>query len=1084
MATVSMLFGRRMESNGGNTVASTIFPMPTPILQEKTVDPSSSSIITVTADQGYDGLSKVTVNKIIYNLEQLTVNPSIVTNTYYPSSQNIGFNQVVVNAVPLVATTFTTNDLTGEFIYPPSAYLGFSAVKLPKINIESNRIVTLQNIVQAINTPGNPCIFPTIGFDVMDYITLNLDTFNINDPIHNPSWQRIAYASYTNYYDMNGIYHTFSSPKNMYVFYPGYTGFYLNTTRLLIDANEFGNASPWQVLNNVIFSSNNGYYLKGTMPDRSNDCINIELTSEKTYYAGYYNDNWTITPGRFTGNADIFDVVENKTFWSSSSINQQTGAAFNCIGRMLRTYYANTVDQMTSFFKLFDSNNEFYSSLSPDYITYLEYGETYYLSGKPNSGNNSFMYDIRPGLTRSGVALNRTMIDDASYISIETGFRIAVNGYKAAGNATGAMVLSGYTFSNDNGTEFYGTMNNYGDIAGGISPGATWEWRQTPGYVNSITITASAPNIADFTGTREPSVSSFSSLYTNYMTVLKPSARDGWGNVNVNVPLLRDGTLFHVSGVYSWGTTTIYNGPDSTAESYSGSYIKVTPTGRNGWITNWSEAYIKPDAAFGNASSNMVLSGHKFTSADGFALSGSMQNFGDLIATVLPGSMETWQPNGYVNYVQITASAPKIEDFTGTRTPSVDGWSNLYTGYMTLSKPSSNDGWGNVKINVPFLRDGTLFQTSAVSSGSMTFYNGSESTAESYSGSYLRIAPIGRAGWIHPSSYAYMKPSTTFGNATRADVRNGKTFTSADGFALTGTMESGTFGNALSFDVLSGKTFTNASGAYNGSMPNLADKYLGGSPEYQVGWKNSGSVTWYDQNGTTHTLSVNAVAITLGHTGYISNSTRLIGGDFFGNAAKSEVVRNKTFTSTAGAKATGTLDVGVPHLLWKNPNVTVSKQRSSTYGIRTYTSSAAFAAQNVTVTPTITKELWHYLIIEFSSFSTNVSTANRNGSFIVIIDLGEITLNNRDSASNGGTDIMLSCTGLPSNTNCWNRRAWIKAWSVATGGGTIRFQACYQHTSSSTNNSYAIPIRIWECDGFPAVDVRLCNDDASKWAAR
>ncbi|MBQ5475377.1 MAG: hypothetical protein IIT65_11960, partial [Lachnospiraceae bacterium] len=136
-----------------------------------------------------------------------------------------------------------------------------------------------------------------------------------------------------------------------------------------------------------------------------------------------------------------------------------------------------------------------------------------------------------------------------------------------------------------------------------------------------------------------------------------------------------------------------------------------------------------------------------------------------------------------------------------------------------------------------------------------------------------------------------------------------------------------------------------------------------------------------------------------------------------------------------------------------------------------YTSSAAFAAQNVTVTPTITKELWHYLIIEFSSFSTNVSSANRNGSFIVIIDLGEITLNNSDSASNAGTDIMLSCTGLPSNTNCWNRRAWVKAWSVATGGGTIRFQACYQHTSSSTNNSYAIPIRIWECDGFPAVDV-------------
>lgn len=137
-----------------------------------------------------------------------------------------------------------------------------------------------------------------------------------------------------------------------------------------------------------------------------------------------------------------------------------------------------------------------------------------------------------------------------------------------------------------------------------------------------------------------------------------------------------------------------------------------------------------------------------------------------------------------------------------------------------------------------------------------------------------------------------------FGDAAAADVAKGKTFTSAAGYLVEGTMESvGTDtsdATATAADMAAGKT------AYvNG------EKITGTVKTYdtQVGWSDRVPSATSDN---TVSLAVSTSTPYLLRKGVILSSPL----SNFGDATAADVAKGKTFTSTAGLKVTGTMEAG------------------------------------------------------------------------------------------------------------------------------------------------------------------------------
>ena len=131
----------------------------TPTYQSKTVSPSTS-IQTVTADEGYDALSDVIINAI--QTETKSVTPTTSTQKVIPTSGKY-LTEVSVGAIQTETKTVTTNGT-----YNPTSGKYFSAVT---VNVPAKEFNTQTKTVTP--TEFAQTIFPDNGHDGLSQIIIN-----------------------------------------------------------------------------------------------------------------------------------------------------------------------------------------------------------------------------------------------------------------------------------------------------------------------------------------------------------------------------------------------------------------------------------------------------------------------------------------------------------------------------------------------------------------------------------------------------------------------------------------------------------------------------------------------------------------------------------------------------------------------------------------------------------------------------------------------------------------------------------------------------------------------------------------------
>lgn len=157
--------------------------------------------------------------------------------------------------------------------------------------------------------------------------------------------------------------------------------------------------------------------------------------------------------------------------------------------------------------------------------------------------------------------------------------------------------------------------------------------------------------------------------------------------------------------------------------------------------------------------------------------------------------------------------------------------------------------------------------------------------------------------------------ASKFGTATAADVAKGKTFTSADGYNITGTATS-TGGidtsdaTASSSDIRKDKTAYIGSGKVTGTMgevtqvANVVSQY--NNNPATVSWRGAGGSGVNSYNDAIQLEWITPSA----YGAYVKEGIpvrALANPSDFGNAEAGSVLSGKTFTSSAGVKVSGTL---------------------------------------------------------------------------------------------------------------------------------------------------------------------------------
>lgn len=267
------------------------------------------------------------------------------------------------------------------------------------------------------------------------------------------------------------------------------------------------------------------------------------------------------------------------------------------------------------------------------------------------------------------------------------------------------------------------------------------------------------PNTQVKTITVTPAITMNASATTTQSVEISPdTGYDGMSKVNVSTPQQHIHGLVNVNGLSNGGP--VWNG--DTEETYSGNMLIVTPSKNGMAYTNASngELLLKPSSYMGNATAEDVLSGKTFTSASGIAQVGTGSGTGNLQVKTT------------------TVTPPKNDD------PQTDGT----TEAAEITPDSGYSGMSKVNVSTPQLHDFQKFGVQRVIASGHNEWD--QDTLVTTTEKTLEVSPT-KAGMGYPTGSYLIHPSSEMGNATAADVRQGKTFTSGSGIAQTGSMTGG-----------------------------------------------------------------------------------------------------------------------------------------------------------------------------------------------------------------------------------------------------------------------------------------------------
>ena len=464
------------------------------------------------------------------------------------------------------------------------------------------------------------------------------------------------------------------------------------------------------------------------------------------------------------------------------------------------------------------------------------------------------------------------------------------------GDATPGDVARGKTFSAGGGFTMVGTATASTPSLQEKSVAPTESSQNvTPdaGYDGLSRVTVGAIQTETKTVTTNGTVTPSSGKYLKQVTVNVPSSGIDTSDATATAGKILQGATAYVKGEKVTGTIEYYPKGSITSRGYTSNgaeNVSVTTIQSKKYLEIKSPTITDPVAFLakskvscgtllsnlGDATAADVAEGKTFTSAAGLKVTG------------------THVCSGGINTSDATATA---DDMAEGVTAYVKG--EKITGNVKVFDKSSSTLLSSEKY-VSF----TTYQTRKC----IQLITDKRANNALY-----------RAG----TTQALMAPASFFGDATAADVAEGKTFTSVTGLKVTGT-------------------HVCSSGLDTSDATATANDIVKGKTAYVNGEKVTGTVTEVASSSRSILTTSDMVIETVNSKKYVKlgNVTRLadmlfreaselyvrVEASLFGNATAEDVLEGKTFTSTAGIKVTGTAKASVPTLQAKTVTPSSAEQ--------------------------------------------------------------------------------------------------------------------------------------------------------------